>query len=53
MVSNCVLGGNLAVACKVDGKMVCWNNRGKKLAVITSHGDDEKYMGCNIVLFNM
>merc|ERR1719237_1460626 len=43
----------LAAVCKIEGKMVCWNTRGNKLAVATNEGDDKKDEGRNIVVFEM
>jgi WD40 repeat protein len=39
----------LAAVCKVEGKMVCWNTRGNKLAVVTKNSDDKKDEGHDIV----
>merc|ERR1719237_1515386 len=36
----------LAAVCKIEGKMVCWNTRGNKLAVVTKNSHD-------IVVFDM
>merc|ERR1719237_701285 len=43
----------LAAVCKIEGKMVCWNTRGNKLAVVTNEGDDKKDDGHKIVVFDM
>ena len=43
----------LAAVCKVEGKKVCWNTRGNKLAVVTKNSDDKKDEGRNIVVFDM
>ena len=43
----------IAAAAKFQGKYVCWNNTGNKLAVVTNDGDDKKYEGRNIVVFDI
>ena len=48
-----VATGQLAAVAKVQGNKVCWNNRGNKLAIVTSDGDDKKDEGRNIVVFDM
>ena len=48
-----VATGQLAAVCKVEGKKVCWNTKGNKLAIVTNDEDDKKYEGCNILIFDM
>ena len=48
-----VATGQMSTVCKVEGKMVCWNTRGNKLAVVTNDGDDKKDEGRNILVFDI
>ena len=43
----------LAAVCKIEARMVCWNTRGNKLAVVAKNSDDEKDEGHNIVVFDI
>ena len=42
-----VATGQLAAVCKVEGKMVCWNTRGNKLAIVTKNFNDIKGHGAS------
>ena len=45
--------GQLAAVCKLEGKMVCWNTRGNKLAVVTKKSKNKNDDGRDVVVFEM
>ena len=47
-----VATGKVVAVCEVKGKMVCWNNSGNKLAVVTN-AQEEVDKGRRIVHFDM
>ena len=47
-----VATGKVVAVCEVKGKMVCWNNSGNKLAVVTN-ADKEVGKGRRVVYFDI